>query len=747
MSIGKLQAALTQLTSEVTLTAANINFDFCLVKFEAPEEYRPIGELLSASRKKNAEGGSSHVTARRLAALFDGICPDTPNLIRAYGKRVSEISKKVHSQELKDYSTSMFGSYAGVDATSIWAAATSSKGVMNGAIHVHLLACVLALMFEAGEAISIWVELVEERRKAIARSWEEDENIPFSTLAAAVQQGITRSQVAEWDSSARSWLQTADAIMVKEQTQLRLILENINLTMGPETTVYPSVIDTWRKTLRTMERLVSGVPQEVQDGSAILGLAAWHIYPVIHVFGSQNVEVDIQDPLVSPGGILSLGCSPSATTPSSGVSWSLSLAQFKYYGQPVRRKGAFKPDPNLITFKGLLLATLGCVLSRWGVSIDEAETARAVRIIRLLSPNSTQGTNNRPGNLPPASMPGFMSTLTVEGLRLLSEAAREYAEDEETSRPFVNLGRNRSQFLPSLTKDDNTPLQPQKYLRPFFGLDQVDNLLQCIRDPDGRVEFLRRIAARTKELQGHSCVIQYSDSVHRREIGFNYATVFPRHSDRTEDSQPSWVSHARWVHPDMVDTTRLKETVYPNQNYSVYRPSSFPRITCIHNPRQTDESILTSWYGRPEVAAIYVLWDDENLPRASSPKITTEDLLWCLEHDLLSPEACMRQGNDSITQTLTCLGSVNMDAFRTIPEPVIQVQTLEKPLRDADFMAELLTERPREPLSGSRRAISILSYFVAGHDIRHSKVPGNVIGMSIGNSIFVPQKVRTMLYG
>ncbi|KAH8885901.1 hypothetical protein GQ53DRAFT_876845 [Thozetella sp. PMI_491] len=359
MSIAKLQASLAQATNEVTFAAANLNFDFCLVKYEAPKEYQPIGKILSTSRKQDAEHGRSHVTARRLAALFEGVCPDTPNLIKAYGERVSEISKQATDRESKEYFTSLFGPYAGVDATSIWAAATSSDGIGTGAIHIHLLACVLAALFDAAEATSIWAELVEERRKAVTLSWERDERIPFSVAAAAAQQEIKRAQLAEWDSSARAWLQTADAVMRKQQTQLRLILKNIKLSIGSETTVYLGVVDAWKKTLKTMEWLVSGVPQEVQDGTAILGLAAWHIYPDISVFGSRNVDIYMKDPLVAPGGVLSLGCSPSATTPSSGVSWSLSLAQLNYYGQAVPRQGSFKTDDTRITFKELMLVTLG----------------------------------------------------------------------------------------------------------------------------------------------------------------------------------------------------------------------------------------------------------------------------------------------------------------------------------------------------------------------------------------------------
>ncbi|KAK8076537.1 hypothetical protein PG994_003809 [Apiospora phragmitis] len=226
MSIAKLQASLARATNEVTVAVANINFDFCLVKYEAPKEYHPLGELLSTNRKESAEHGKSHVTARRLAALFEGVCPDTPQLIKAYGERVSEISKQATANEHKRFSSSVFGSYTGVDATSIWAAATSSQSAKTGAIHVHLLACMLASIFSSAEATSIWMELIEERKKAVTQDWDRNESIPFAVAAAAVQQGIARTQLAEWDASARAWLQTADSVMAAKQTQLRLILKN-----------------------------------------------------------------------------------------------------------------------------------------------------------------------------------------------------------------------------------------------------------------------------------------------------------------------------------------------------------------------------------------------------------------------------------------------------------------------------------------------------------------------------------------
>lgn len=88
-SFGRLQAALASATNELTIAAANINFDFTLVKCEAPKEFQPLGSTLSKTRKENAEGGTAHITARRLGVLFGGILPPTPNLVKSYGTRAA----------------------------------------------------------------------------------------------------------------------------------------------------------------------------------------------------------------------------------------------------------------------------------------------------------------------------------------------------------------------------------------------------------------------------------------------------------------------------------------------------------------------------------------------------------------------------------------------------------------------------------------------------------------------------------
>lgn len=73
-------------------------------------------------------------------------------------------------------------------------------------------------MWSIREATSIWVEIVEARKRELAELSTGTEPLKLANILAA-QVVIDREQLAEWDNSARAWLRRADEAKVKEQTQ------------------------------------------------------------------------------------------------------------------------------------------------------------------------------------------------------------------------------------------------------------------------------------------------------------------------------------------------------------------------------------------------------------------------------------------------------------------------------------------------------------------------------------------------
>lgn len=93
----------------------------------------------------------------------------------------------------------IFARRAGPDGTSIWAAATSG----DGALAIHLLACMLARVWQGHKAISIWVEIVERRKQQIPDEFQAT-NMASTAAVLAAKQTFSRQQLTAWDASARS---------------------------------------------------------------------------------------------------------------------------------------------------------------------------------------------------------------------------------------------------------------------------------------------------------------------------------------------------------------------------------------------------------------------------------------------------------------------------------------------------------------------------------------------------------------
>ena len=192
-SLGQLTTSALSGTLDTTVALANFNFNFTLCKVEAPKEFDGVGAQLSDARRQDAEFGPSHITARKLGALFEGLIPPTPSLIRAYGVRASEISKSIPRGD--DISHGFFTSRIDADTTSIWAAAPSGKA----ALATHLLACMLARIWEGPEATAIWVEITSKRKAEIIDKFEESSMADIGAMTAA-EETFTRSELANWDS-------------------------------------------------------------------------------------------------------------------------------------------------------------------------------------------------------------------------------------------------------------------------------------------------------------------------------------------------------------------------------------------------------------------------------------------------------------------------------------------------------------------------------------------------------------------
>ncbi|KAF4495955.1 hypothetical protein FAGAP_7889, partial [Fusarium agapanthi] len=541
----QLDGSMFSVKNENNVGLANLSVDFSLVKVEVPKQFEGLGKALSPHRRENAERGPQHRTARRLGALFEQVIPDIEVLAAAYGERVSEIAES-RQLDLNGEEYGPFSRYAGVDGTSIYAAASSGSGV----IALHLLACMLARMLKDAEATAFWVQLVKSRLEEL-ESKADPTQIHGIAALYTIEHGrqITRDDLAAWDASARAWLDIATEAKKWETTQLRLILNNI-----PPIKEEKDIHKFWIVAMTSIQKSIQGVPQDITNSVVLLGLMSWHIYPDLHVF-SPNQFISFHDPLVKEGGIITLGLEQKGEN-TSGISWSISLSHLRFYGDPVTIKKSSDEDSDRITIQELQLIAFGGVLGSWAnpamVDINEAAECFDALGAALQFDNSTRETSyDAPlGWLAPLIAAARFFLLTVD-------------KDRESALYFINFGRRRGRNL--LGNDLHGAV-------PMFGLSNPYFNFRFLMEPeiscDNPTQYITRLRQLAEDcnFHTHDSVIVTGSSYSTEpadadsdqfEGNWEFASAIPTLKSTSKRSLDGALQvtrrHSRWVH---IDRTR-----------------------------------------------------------------------------------------------------------------------------------------------------------------------------------------------
>jgi len=316
--------------------------------------------------------------------------------------------------------------------------------------------------------------------------------------------------------SIRAWLQTADEAKKLEQTQLRLLVDNVSLPVSSHTTVYVAIIEAWTRALEALECLIQGAPQRIDNGAVLLGLSSWHLYPDILLAGT-NQYVKQGDPLISAGGVITMGLR-SRDDDGRGVFWSLPLSHARYYGDPVvttRRAGV---KESQVSFEDFMFVVIGSVLGGWDLA--ELPMDDSLNLIRLVAKAAKRKERTQIGK----SLWLTRFRVGARWLTALDSAAAQWGRSTGVHRQhiarLISFGQRRcSRFL---SPESSRPT-------PVFGLTAFPILVAAFRnsegrpDVDGQINFLRGWAMREldpKTVAG--AVIRYRRG--RLEI-FRYTTA------------------------------------------------------------------------------------------------------------------------------------------------------------------------------------------------------------------------------
>lgn len=543
-SLGEFNAALNSIRASQTNALVNVGLElniFTKRLVQPPVEYAGVGQHLAPSRRKEAQDGTRHAIARKLGLLFRDktLLPHTPELIRAYGTRSSEIARSSAANPQGNSSHGAFAELIGADATTLWAAATSGWT----SIQCHLLACLLARIWESPEATSIWVEIVAARKEELKKRLAQEGELEHEMLFV-VNEEISRNDLLNWDASARAWLRVADKVMAKQQTQVRLIVDNLSLSVNAKPDTYESVMEAWSSAMIQMEKLLLGVPLQVNSGDILLGLVSWHLYPDMEYLSTTRQTIGQKDPLLEGRGLLTVGLEPSPRINEDHRSlyWSLPLSHLRYYGRlPVSRTQSFRTtDHDRVTIDELLWAMICTYIQPWDDgSVPTRQVLEFVSDIALKFQRICL-----------ECLPSWNNTST-SWLRLLGDVCTEYKDklDEPRVRRLRMLGQR----------------SPTEY-SPFHGVFNLSTYLRVSSSLEDKIHQLRNKAIALSQELGSGdyeflIVYGYPPRSEKRtpNTWFEFATVRPERTIRLRDENQSpqdqiWklsgtspLKHRRWI--------------------------------------------------------------------------------------------------------------------------------------------------------------------------------------------------------
>ena len=119
--------------------------------------------------------------------------------------------------------------------------------------------------------------------------------------------------------------------------------------------------------MEVAEKLLDGEPQSISSPEALLGLAAWHLYPDITVLKPRPLDIHQEDALFSNGGILTLGMNFRGSVMEKGIMWSLPLSHLRFYGEPVSKTRSLGLESERVYFADLKYLVLGAITGNWFV--------------------------------------------------------------------------------------------------------------------------------------------------------------------------------------------------------------------------------------------------------------------------------------------------------------------------------------------------------------------------------------------
>lgn len=426
---------------------------------------------------------------------------------------------------------------------------------------------------------------------------------------------------------------------------------NVPINIDRETLVYESVITAWTTALASVEKLVGGEPQAVNNGACLLAFCSWHLYPDVLITSRTSSEHHFNDPLVSAGGTLTLGLAPPGEGDTRAAFWSLSLAHLNFYGRPIRREAELDIQYEAMTFDQFVFVVFGALLWQWGFQHQQVE--QPARFFQSLRSAITRTNSNSNDPKDPSN-----------GLSILCKVSAQYldalCDRKDPIHKLIALGSKKA-----------TKFAPDSTTRPTFTtLESPTIQIKTLKGPNERISFLRRIdpsAIIPRETYHIRFCVKQDDLGRRfdwdpqRDCGI--ATAFDEEDHNDSLSGAAVLRNYRWIpetwqrmdltggEPHQWMGVETSRNLAANEKSFTSFGDFYPRAS--EHDRRRDIRQYVFVYGHPSSAALFV--DVPYLPGAhqfrlnpgpqefsriswtSKPRdATVEDFIWGLDRDIFA---------------------------------------------------------------------------------------------------------------
>ena len=467
-----------------------------------------------------------------------------------------------------------------------------------------------------------------------------------------------------------------------------------------------------------MEALLNNSPIAMPSGDIFLALSSWHIYPDLNVLEASKM-VRQADPLVPENGILTIGMQQplSSSTQSNGLRWSLPLAHLRFYGDPVTRTAVIRKEGFRLHLAEFQMAVLGSLLGGWRVPDRQLE--RAIKWVARISKTVI------------SVIPKDFTMTEKSFLAILGRAADSFLDSVELERKInvqlLSLGRKCPDFLgrPSI---------------PFFGLCEVQRVLDMTRSTEYKLKTMRSLAAATN-MGWDRVIIRYMND----ETGMEeYASAVAqersvgKRTTSPEETKPN-TCHVRWIHgrrqasaghgttnsasgsngrmplhreiDDALLSQREKymalgehvRSIEEEPLRSLVRTAEGRRV--IWGIPQFLSSLDTQydhwngpvkhyehWVGDPEIAAMFIRMDHA---KPSASRITFEELSDFTDQDVFEP-VFMAKALSEYFQTLEesyrsslRAFSIMVSIYEDLPRATVDIRVLESQLAKSEWVTSV----------------------------------------------------------